>query len=82
MICPCCKRSFKPPKRSKQTPQLFSAFVKEALNRTGMTHAEFAHRLGVHASRVPEILRSKNLTEKLFKRCVQALGMTVKVELK
>jgi transcriptional regulator with XRE-family HTH domain len=59
----------------------FGKIVADACKRQGVSHSELARRLGVSQSRVPEILRSGNMTERLLKRCAYALGMRLQVQL-
>lgn len=68
---------------AKQTrkPKSFGELVARACERMDVSHSELARRLGVAQSRVPEILRSANLTEALFHRCAAALGLEADVRL-
>lgn len=82
-VCPCCKRAFRDsPKPPAGSPgPLFRKVVIDALQRDGVTNTELAERLGVHASRVTQYLRSNNLTERVFKDIVSALGLDLEVRL-
>lgn len=59
----------------------FGRIVSDACKRQGVSHSELARRLGVSQSRVPEILRGGNMTERLLKRCATALGLQLHVQL-
>ncbi len=59
----------------------FGELVRRACRREGVTQSELARRLGVSQSRVPQIVRSENLTEKVFRECVRALGLEVQCRL-
>jgi transcriptional regulator with XRE-family HTH domain len=55
----------------------FGELVRRACRRQGVTHSELARRLGVSQSRVPQIMRCDNLTEKVFRDTVRALGLEI-----
>lgn len=82
-VCPCCKRSFKqarPPPKGKEG-MAFRVALDQALTREGVTNSELARRLGVLPSRIPQILQCDNLTERTFKDCIKALGLSVDVKI-
>lgn len=59
----------------------FGQILSEACDRQGVTHYRLAQLLKVQQSRVPQIMRAKNLTERTFKRCAGALGLELRVRL-
>ena len=63
------------------TLPLFGSIISAACDRQGVSHAELARRLGVAKPRVPVLLRGKNMTEQLFRRCAAALHLDLEVRL-
>lgn len=55
--------------------------IREAAAAMGVSHAELARRLGCSGPRIPEILRSENITEGLASRCFQALGVDLEIRM-
>ena len=66
---------------SKQQAATFGKIIARACAQTGVSHAELARRLKVAKPRVPAIIRGDNMTEALFKRCVEALGFELEIKL-
>lgn len=60
----------------------FGQLVAQACKREKISHGELARRLGVSQSRVPELLKSRNIQEKTLRACATALGLDVDVKLK
>lgn len=60
----------------------FGRIVAQACKREKISHGELARRLGVAQSRVPEILKSRNIEEKTLRACASALGLDVDVKLR
>jgi hypothetical protein len=81
--CPCCQRGFREPAppapKGKSTP--FRVLLEQAAERAGVTNAELSRRLDTNQSRVVQIFRADNLTERVFKETAAALGYTVEVKL-
>lgn len=59
----------------------FGKMLARACDSQKISHYRFAQLLGVQQSRVPQILKAKNLTERTFKQCVKALGLELQVKL-
>jgi hypothetical protein len=83
---PNAKGAHPNPQKFDGSPRLFSEIfladlVREAAASMGVAHAELARRLECSGPRIPEILRSENLTEALASRCFQALGVDLKIVL-
>ena len=55
--------------------------IKEACAATGVAHAELARRLEISGPRIPEILRSENITESLAAKCFRALGVDLEIRM-
>lgn len=62
-------------------PQTFGEIVRAAFDRSGMTQKQFAKALGVQQPRVAEIFKQPSMTELLFERCADALGVVIAVRL-
>ena len=59
----------------------FGQLLCEAFNKSGLTQAEFAARMGVSQPRVVEIFQSKSITEKTFNRVIDALKVQYQIEI-
>jgi plasmid maintenance system antidote protein VapI len=59
----------------------FGEIIARACRREKVSHGELARRIDQAPSRVPEIIRSDNLTERTLRRCAKALGLDVEVKL-
>jgi len=55
--------------------------IREACAAMGVSHAELARRLEISGPRIPEILRSENITEGLASRCFGALGVDLEIRM-
>lgn len=64
-------------KKKKNGRATFGELVLRACRQQGVTQTELSNRLGVSQSRVPQIVRSGNLTEKVLRDCASALGLVV-----
>ena len=59
----------------------FGELLRQAHERSGLTQQQFADRLGVQQPRISEIFGSASITEALFDRCADALGVAIEVRL-
>lgn len=59
----------------------FAQLIEDGCKRTKTSHAELARRLGVSKPRIPAMLRTDNMSEDLFKRCCEALGLNLRIQL-
>ena len=59
----------------------FGRLLAEGCARQGVSQYRFAKLLGVQQSRVPQILKAKNLTERTFRRGAKALGLELDCKL-
>ena len=74
------------PQKFDSSKRMFSEIfladlVREAAASMGVAHAELARRLECSGPRIPEILRSENITEALASRCFEALGVDLEIRM-
>ena len=59
----------------------FVEILRRALKARGMTQEQLAEKLGVKQPRVSEVFRSESITEAVFDRFADALGVEIEVKI-
>jgi transcriptional regulator with XRE-family HTH domain len=59
----------------------FAKLLSEACKRQGVSYSELARALGYSQPRISQLMKSKSVSERIFKEAAGALDLDVRVEL-